>query len=97
VDVNAEDGGKKRKKRNPVPNFLSINHHHQSSHHPVHNAMTKEEVAASLERMEDDPDDWYGECALHQVAVLLTRLRTGTRESSVQAVLVGDETMCIGN
>ena len=23
--------------------------------------MTKEDVAASLERMEDDPDDWYGE------------------------------------
>jgi hypothetical protein len=50
----AEDGGKNRK---PLPNFLSTKYYHQSSH-PSHNAMTKEEVTALLERMEDDPDDW---------------------------------------
>jgi hypothetical protein len=32
--------------------------------HP-NDTMTKEEVEASLERMGDDPDDWYGKGPQH--------------------------------
>lgn len=42
----------------PVKIFSSFLNH-------TNEKMTKEEVAASLERMVDDPDDWYGEASSH--------------------------------
>lgn len=50
--------------------------------------MTKEEVAASLERMEDDPDDWCEECFYNRSRIWLTAVLKGTREFSALGVLV---------
>ena len=50
--------------------------------------MTKEEVAASLERMEDDPDEWYVKGLRQRITALLTIISQGTRESSAPAVQV---------
>ena len=54
----------------------------------TNSTMTKEEVSASLERMEDDPDDWCEARFYNRSRDWLTAMLKGTREFSALGVLV---------